>query len=176
MDAKRIGNRINRLRRSKRISLEELAEHIGFSPKTIEKWENGVELPDFAVSDKLVSELDTSITELLGFENVSEEEMLEEVFDLTEEEKLSKSDILNLVIVGILFVVFVVGLFLKWNYLESHTHFVPILVAIFVLITTLISVFFNIRKGIHPDLHNILTIVFVVIFMAIGIDFSLSLG
>ena len=70
MDQYNIGNFIQKKRREKNLTQEQLAEKLGVSNKTVSKWENGRCLPDYSVIELLCQELGVTVSELLcGKEN-----------------------------------------------------------------------------------------------------------
>lgn len=64
------GTIIKRLRESKRLNQNQLAEKIGVSNKAISKWETGRGYPDIALIEPLAKVLGVSIIELFSGENV----------------------------------------------------------------------------------------------------------
>ena len=64
------GTIIKRLRESKRLNQNQLAEKIGVSNKAISKWETGRGYPDIALIEPLAKALGVSIIELFSGENV----------------------------------------------------------------------------------------------------------
>lgn len=71
-----VGKRIETLRKSKKISQEELAEMVGVSRKTIYKWESGTSVPNFANMQALVCALETTVSFLTSgtaSENIEKE-------------------------------------------------------------------------------------------------------
>lgn len=73
MDNKKIGEQIASLRKSKRITQNELAERIGVSFQAVSKWERGETLPDIGLLPDLAIILETSIDYiLLGDKKVTE--------------------------------------------------------------------------------------------------------
>ena len=65
MDQKETGRFIADKRRAKNLTQEQLAQRLGVSNKTVSKWENGRNMPDYAVVEQLCKELDITIRELL---------------------------------------------------------------------------------------------------------------
>jgi putative transcriptional regulator len=61
-----LNENIKRLRKSKRISQEELAIKLNVVRQTVSKWENGLSVPDSSMLIALAQELDTSVSTLLG--------------------------------------------------------------------------------------------------------------
>ena len=65
MDLNKIGKFIMTLRKEKGLTQEQLGTKLGVSGKSVSKWERGINAPDIAILEKLSSELDVSINELL---------------------------------------------------------------------------------------------------------------
>lgn len=76
MDQVKIGKFIARLRKSKNMTQQQLADKIGVSFKTISKWENGRGMPDLSTLKPLSDELEITINELLNGEEIKKEEYL----------------------------------------------------------------------------------------------------
>ena len=70
-----LGNKIKRLRYKSGLTQEQLAERVGVSPQSVSKWENAVSMPDISLLPALAEAFGVSIDEL---------------FDLTAEQKLSR--------------------------------------------------------------------------------------
>ena len=70
MDKYITGAVIRKLRESKKITQEELAERIHVSSKAVSKWETGQGFPDISLLEPLASALDISVIELLSGENI----------------------------------------------------------------------------------------------------------
>ena len=62
-----IGANIKRLRQSKNITQEKLADNIGISPPAVSKWERGETLPDITLVPVLAHYFGVTCDELLGF-------------------------------------------------------------------------------------------------------------
>lgn len=62
------GRFIQRKRKEKNLTQEQLAERLGVSNKTISKWETGKCMPDYAVVENLCEELDITAAELIDGE------------------------------------------------------------------------------------------------------------
>ncbi|MCH5265171.1 MAG: methyltransferase domain-containing protein [Lachnospiraceae bacterium] len=73
-----------KLRRTKKITQQELAEYVGTTYQTISKWENGVTMPDITVLPVLASYFQVSVDELLGLVPLRGEEFLPEETDSEE--------------------------------------------------------------------------------------------
>lgn len=65
MNPKETGRFIAEKRREKNMTQEQLAQRLGVSNKTVSKWENGRNMPDYSVVEQLCRELDMTVRELL---------------------------------------------------------------------------------------------------------------
>ena len=84
MNQEKIGKFIQELRKEKGLTQVELAEKLGVSNRTVSKWENGNNLPDYSMFNILCEELNISINELLSGEKLTKENFrgaFEEVAD-----------------------------------------------------------------------------------------------
>ena len=79
MNQKDIGKFISELRKSKKITQEELAEKLGVNNRTISRWENGNNMPDVSLYKPLCDELNITINELLSGKKLSEKEYQEKL-------------------------------------------------------------------------------------------------
>lgn len=70
MDKYVTGAVIRRLRESKNMTQEELAEKIYVTGKAVSKWENGQGFPDISLIEPLAKALDISVIELLSGEHI----------------------------------------------------------------------------------------------------------
>ena len=70
MDKYVTGAVIRRLRETKRMTQEELAEKIFVSSKAVSKWETGQGFPDISLLEPLAKALDISVIELLSGEDI----------------------------------------------------------------------------------------------------------
>ncbi len=75
------GQRIQRLRKQKGLTQEDIAKRITISPQAVSKWENDASSPDITMIGDLADILGVSVDELLGRENASKEEPEKEVHD-----------------------------------------------------------------------------------------------
>lgn len=87
MNAEYTGKRILSLRKEKGWTQKDLAMQIHVTDKAISKWERGLNFPDLSLFEPLADALDTSVSDLLGIETSSTEEILETVTLISEEEK-----------------------------------------------------------------------------------------
>ena len=87
MDKKEIGSKISAIRKESGLTQKALAEKLHVSDKSVSKWETGTHFPDIAIMEDLATALGISVVELLGFENVSSEEIITEMALISTEEK-----------------------------------------------------------------------------------------
>lgn len=91
-----VGKRIETLRKSKKISQEDLAEKVGVSRMTVYKWESGTAKPNFAKLQALACALEITVSFLAGetlFEYTEEESKGENEVALSVENELCAADI-----------------------------------------------------------------------------------
>lgn len=94
MDQKKIGQFIKALRKEKSLTQEQLSEILGVTNRSVSRWENGVNMPDFDLVIELANYFDVSIGELLDGERKTdrmdkkEEEVLLKVADYNNDEKM----------------------------------------------------------------------------------------
>lgn len=98
-----LGENIYNLRKSKKISQEDLAELVGVTRQTISNWELGSTTPNPEQLKQLSKSLDTSIDELLNNEI---KDVL--VTRISNAERLSKMIIKILKFIGIAFIVLLI--------------------------------------------------------------------
>ncbi len=87
MDAEYTGKRILSLRKEKGWTQKDLAMQIHVTDKAVSKWERGLNYPDLSLLETLADVLETSVSDLLGIETSSAEELLETVTLISQEEK-----------------------------------------------------------------------------------------
>ena len=68
MNQKKIGAFLRELRREKNLTQEQLAEVLGVTNRSISRWENGVNMPDFDLVIEIANYFEVSIDELLDGE------------------------------------------------------------------------------------------------------------
>ena len=68
MDNKKIGKFIAECRKEKKLTQSNLAEILNVSDKSISRWENGINMPDYSIIDELCNALGITINELLNGE------------------------------------------------------------------------------------------------------------
>lgn len=91
-----VGKRIETLRKSKKISQEDLAEKVGVSRMTIYKWESGTSVPNYVNMQALARALETTVsffTDETLFEYTEEESKGENEVALSVENELCAADI-----------------------------------------------------------------------------------
>lgn len=116
MDQKKFGHFLKELRKEKGITQEQLSETLGVSNRSISRWENGVNMPDFDLVIELANYYNVSMEELLDGErridmiDKKEEKTLLKVADYNNSEKMAFSRRLNLLfIVGVIaFIIYMI--------------------------------------------------------------------
>ncbi len=124
MDQKKTGRFLKELRSEKGLTQEQLSEMLGVSNRSISRWENGVNMPDFDLVIELANYYQISIEELLDGERKENmidkktEETLLKVADYSNQEKMVLSKRLNLLfILGV--IAFILYMFLDIRGLAS---------------------------------------------------------
>ncbi|MCD8382392.1 MAG: helix-turn-helix domain-containing protein [Clostridiales bacterium] len=74
MDQNKIGKFIASCRKEKGLTQMQLAERLNISNRAVSKWETGKSMPDVSVMQKLCSELDISVNDLLSGERIPMED------------------------------------------------------------------------------------------------------
>lgn len=128
MNQEKIGKFITTRRKEKNLTQEELAEKLNVSNKSVSRWENGKNMPDYSVLNDLCNILDININELLSGEKDNKEtiENLDMILKEYYKMKKQKERLKMLVIIGtvvlsqILLVVFTV-LILNYEY-DNRLH------------------------------------------------------
>ncbi len=72
MDQEKIGKFIATCRKEKNFTQQELAEKLGVSDRTIGNWENGRNMPDYAILKELCNTLDIDVNEFLSGEKIAQ--------------------------------------------------------------------------------------------------------
>lgn len=72
MDQKKIGIFLRELRKEKKLTQEQLSEILGVTNRSVSRWENGVNLPDFDLVIEIATYFDVSIEEFLDGERKTE--------------------------------------------------------------------------------------------------------
>lgn len=106
MNQKKFGAFLKELRKGKKLTQEHLAEILGVSNRSISRWENGVNMPDFDLVIEMAKFFNVSIGELLDSERKEDsmdrktEESLIKVADYGNNEKLIFSRRLFYIFIG----------------------------------------------------------------------------
>lgn len=79
MDQEKIGKFIQKLRKEKELTQQELANKLNVTDRAVSKWETGRGLPDLSIIKPLCEELDISINELLSGEKLNKKEYNEKL-------------------------------------------------------------------------------------------------
>ena len=74
-----IGEKLKKLRRSRDLTQEEVATHIGISYQAISKWERGDGYPDITMLPALANYFGVSVDELIGMDEISSSNKLDEI-------------------------------------------------------------------------------------------------
>lgn len=130
MDASYTGNKILQLRKQQNMTQKELADLLSVTDKAVSKWERGLNFPDLLTMEKIAQIFDTSVVELLGIENYSNQQVASEITDLANSEKQTLLKIIRsrgwqTIIVGT-FVYLNLIYFSKLLY-DRHINDVPVL-------------------------------------------------
>jgi len=128
MNQEKIGKFITTCRKEKNLTQEELAEKLNVSNKSVSRWENGKNMPDYSVLNDLCNILDININELLSGEKDNKETIenldmiLKEYYKMKKQkERLKKIIIIGTVVtIQILLVVFTI-LIINYEY-DNRLH------------------------------------------------------
>ncbi len=82
-----LGQNIQRLRKQRKITQEQLAEQVGIDPKNISRIENGNNYPTAENLTSIAKALDTEIYELFVFKEISYPDMKQEIINALDSEK-----------------------------------------------------------------------------------------
>ncbi len=74
-----IGDKLKKLRRDRDLTQEEVATHLGISFQAISKWERGDGYPDITMLPTLANYFGVSIDELIGMDEISAANKLDEI-------------------------------------------------------------------------------------------------
>lgn len=116
MDLKKTGRFLKELRKEKQLTQEQLSEILGVTNRSISRWENGVNMPDFDLVIEIANYFDISIEEFLDGERKDNmidkktEETLLKVSDYETTGKIKLLKRINLVFIAslIAFIVYAV--------------------------------------------------------------------
>lgn len=89
MNQEKIGKFISKCRKEKNMTQEELAEKLNVNVKSISRWENGKNMPDYSVIEILCDTLDINVNELLNGEkeNVNTNEITLKNVEIIQKQK-----------------------------------------------------------------------------------------
>lgn len=73
MNQEKIGKFIQKCRKDKKLTQEQLAERLGITDRAVSKWERGINLPDASLMVELSAILEISVNELLTGEIIKRE-------------------------------------------------------------------------------------------------------
>lgn len=108
MNQIKIGNYIQKKRKEKNLTQEQLAEKLSVSNKTISKWECGKALPDYSLVEMVCEILEISTFELFSGEdnkNLDEKQMIEML------ERIQKLEIQKSIMYGALLIILGIACF-----------------------------------------------------------------
>lgn len=74
-----IGEKLKKLRRSRDLTQEEVATHLGISYQAISKWERGDGYPDITMLPALANYFRVSVDELIGMDEIASASKLDEI-------------------------------------------------------------------------------------------------
>ena len=103
MNQQKVGEFIKKLRKENNLTQAEFADKYGITYQAVSNWEHGKNLPDIALLKQIAEDFNVSIDELLG----------------SEKKPLKKNN--NLLIIGIIFAIALIILFII--YLNNHNDF-----------------------------------------------------
>lgn len=81
MDQIKLGNLIQRKRKEKNLTQQELANKLGITDKAVSKWERGISCPDISLLLPISEILDITITELLTGEKENKEDIHKKIIE-----------------------------------------------------------------------------------------------
>lgn len=82
-----IGEKLKKLRRSKDLTQEEVATHLGISFQAISKWERGEGYPDITMLPILANYYQVTVDELIGMDEITSAKKLDAINRLWEENR-----------------------------------------------------------------------------------------
>ncbi len=121
MNNKKIGEFISFLRKEKGLTQIELAEKLFVTDKAVSKWERGLSLPDITVLEKLASELDVKVEEILHGERENKKQKEER--PVIKREQKRQLILIALLILG---TVVLIAFFIIFDYIKYHPSTIKI--------------------------------------------------
>ncbi len=116
MDQKKIGEFIAKLRKEKNLTQEELADKLNVNSKTVSRWENGNNMPDYSILNSLCEEFDINVLELLNGEKKKADNKVFEEYMKYKDKANKRKRILYLIIIFLLVIVSILGIYFLNNY------------------------------------------------------------
>ena len=119
MDQIKIGKFILNCRKEKGLTQEQLAEKLGVTSKSISRWENGRNMPDYSILKDLCNILDIDVNEFLIGEKINKNEIrtqsyenldliLKEYYKMKKQKKIIKTILFVTLILFVLFIIRVI--------------------------------------------------------------------
>lgn len=116
MNQEKIGKFIQKMRKQKGLTQQELSEKLNVSDKTISRWENGNNMPDVTLYKLLCEELEISVNELISGEKLEEETYREKADEnivktikkINEEKKIKTILIILILVSSIIAVTYII--------------------------------------------------------------------
>ena len=117
MNQEKIGKFIAKCRKDKNLTQEQLAEKLGVSYKSVSRWENGKNMPDYSILKELCNILDIDVNEFLSGEKIEKNEkqthsienldlILKEYYKMKKQKNIFKSILICFVSISILICIF----------------------------------------------------------------------
>lgn len=117
MNQEKIGKFIAKCRKDKNLTQEQLAEKLGVSYKSVSRWENGKNMPDYSILKELCNILDIDVNEFLSGEKIEKNEkqthsienldlILKEYYKMKKQRNIFKSILICFVSISILICIF----------------------------------------------------------------------
>lgn len=75
-----LSENIIRLRKQRKLTQEEIADHLGVTKASVSKWENGLSLPDILLLPQIASLFDVSVDELIGYIPQLSKEQIQKIY------------------------------------------------------------------------------------------------
>lgn len=80
MNGVNLSENINRLRREKKLTQEDVANFLGVTKASVSKWENGQSMPDILLLPQLAAFFNVTIDELIGYEPMLSSEQINKIY------------------------------------------------------------------------------------------------
>ncbi len=117
MDLDKVGKFIAENRKRQNLTQKDLGELLGINPKTISKWERGVNAPDIALLTEIAKYLNVTVEELLAGEKIKRDKLSIKRF-INKSNKTSKIVTITFII---LFIFIIIGLIYK-PFINNKKH------------------------------------------------------